>query len=441
MPNNIAVIVLAAGKGTRMKSALPKVLHPLAGKPMLGHVLSAAQALKPKHTVVITGYGAAEVETYCDAEFPGTLYARQTEQKGTGHAVMQAEKALKNFTGTVIIAYGDIMLGSCPHTLPTLLEQHAKNPKGLTMLTAQVENPTGFGRLIKKGKTWVNVEEKDCTPAQRKITTVNPCLYAVSAPLLFKLLKKVKPNNAQKEYYLTDIIELTHKHKLTVHAHAVEATRALIGINSRAELATMEAEVQSALRTHHMANGVTLTDPTTVYFSLDTQIANDTTIGQHVIFGPGVKLEGNVTVLPFCHMEGCVVRSGARIGPFARIRPTSEIGENAHVGNFVEIKNTRFGAASKANHLTYVGDADVGADVNFGAGTITANYNRKTGKKSRTTIGKGASLGSNTVLVAPVTLGARATTGANTTVRQTVEDDALAVTAAQTVIKPNYSKR
>lgn len=440
-PASPAVIVLAAGKGTRMKSALPKVLHPLAGFPMLWHVLTAAQTLKPARTVVITGYGAEQVEAYATQHFPGTLFARQKEQKGTGHAVMQAEKALKGHTGPVVIVYADIMLSTRPDVLPTLMAQHAKNASGLTLLTAEVTNPSGFGRIFIHEGRLINVEEKDCTPEQRAITTVNPCIYAVSGPLLWKLLGQVTNHNAQKEYYLTDILQLAAENGATVSACNVPAERPEIGMNSRAEIAVMELLWQTRRRQEMMNAGVTLADPATVYFSADTHIGADTTIGQHVVFAPGVTVADNVTILPFCHFEGCTVAPGARIGPFARIRPASAIGPDAHIGNFVEIKNSTIGKGTKAGHLTYVGDADVGANVNFGAGTITANFNSKTGKKSRTAIGDESSLGSNTVLVAPVKLGKGSYTGANTTVRADTKPHSLTVTKAETISKPGYSKK
>jgi bifunctional UDP-N-acetylglucosamine pyrophosphorylase/glucosamine-1-phosphate N-acetyltransferase len=253
------------------------------------------------------------------------------------------------------------------------------------------------------------------------------------------LLKEIEPNNAQKEYYLTDIIALTAAHKLAVHAHQVPATRALLGINSREELAAMEAEIQTGFRKHHMANGVTLTDPATVWFSLDTQIAADVTIGQNVVFGPGVSIEANVQILPFCHIEGAHIKSGARVGPFARLRPGTELAENTHVGNFVELKNTTLGKGSKANHLSYIGDATVGEGTNLGAVTITANYNHSTKVKSRTTIGNNVSTGALTTLVAPVKVGNDATIGAGTTLRQDAEAGTLVVALTTTKTKANYA--
>ena len=437
---DIAVIILAAGKGTRMKSTMPKVLHPMAGMPMLGHVITAAQSLNPAKTVVITGYGAEDVEAYATQNFNNVQFARQTEQLGTAHAIMQAEAALAGFTGTAVILYADIMLGTREDVLPTLMEQHKANATGLTLLTANVANPTGLGRIFLQNGIVVNVEEKDCTPEQRSITTVNPAIHALPAPLLFSLLHQVKNDNAQKEYYLPDIIALAHKAGSTVVTAEVACERPELGMNSRAEIAEMETVWQNRKRAAFMAAGVTLTDPSTVYFSADTRIEPDVTIHQNVIFGSKVTIETGATVLPFCHLEGVLIQSGANVGPFARIRPGSTVGKNAKVGNFVELKNTALATKASVGHLSYLGDATVGSHTNIGAGTITANYNHKTNAKAKTVIGDNASTGSNTVLVAPVTLGNGAYTGASTTVRNNVEDNTLVFTAPDPIIKSGYTK-
>ncbi len=437
---DIAVIVLAAGKGTRMKSELPKVLHPMAGMPMLGHVLTAARTLNPTQTVVITGYGAEQVEAYCTENFPETTFARQAEQLGTGHAIMQAEQALKTFTGTVIIVYADIMLGTRPDVLPTLMEQHRSNAQGLTLLTANVPNPKGFGRVFMQKGILINVEEKDCTPEQKKITTVNPCIYAVNGPLLFKLLAQVSNNNAQNEYYLTDIIALAHTNGAPVIMAEVPAERPEIGMNSRAEVAEMETLWQTRKRQEMMANGVTLVDPSTVYFSADTTIKPDVTIHPNVVFGPGVTIHSGATVFPFCHIANATLHKGVEIGPFARLRQGVTLNENVHIGTFVESKNSTFGQGSKAMHLSYIGDATVGAEAGFGGGTITANYNQKTKVKSRTVLENGAMTGANSTLVAPVKLGKNARTGAGTVVRNDIEEGALLVSKPEQITKPGYNK-
>ncbi|HEX2859384.1 MAG TPA: bifunctional UDP-N-acetylglucosamine diphosphorylase/glucosamine-1-phosphate N-acetyltransferase GlmU [Alphaproteobacteria bacterium] len=440
MKNELAVIVLAAGKGTRMKSELPKVLHPVAGTPMLHHVLGAVERLEPARTLVVVGFGADKVEAATRGAFPAVEYVLQKQQNGTGSAVLACEAALKDFKGNVLVVYGDVMLNSCPHTLPALVEASAKNAKGLTLLAADVADPTGFGRLFKKGGAWVNVEEKDCTPAQRKTTTANPGIYTLPAAALWPLLRQLKPNNKQGELYLTDIIELAAKAKLKVNVVPVEATRELMGINTRQELANMEMEVQDQLRSMHMENGVTLLDPYTVYFAMDTDIANDVVIEPNVVFGPKVIVDSNVLIRAFSHVEGAHIGKGSTVGPFARLRPGAELAGGVHIGNFVEIKNSTVGAGSKVNHLSYIGDTTMGADVNVGAGSITANYNKKTGKKSKTIIGDGASLGSHTTLVAPVTMGKNAVTGAGTVVRESIEPGALAVAKPHVLVKKNYNK-
>lgn len=437
----LAVIILAAGKGTRMKSALPKVLHPVAGMPMLGHVLTAAQRLNPEKIVVVTGFGAETVETYVSHAFAGSpiAFARQTEQKGTGHAVMQAETALAGFEGTVVIFSGDSMLPEREDVLPALMGTHATEGNALTVLSANVPDPKGYGRIFKDGALLVNVEEKDCDDAQRAITTVNTSFYAVESRLLWAMLPKLTPNNAQGEYYLTDIIRLAGQSGATVGMAAVPCVREEIGMNNRAEIAQMEALWQTRKRQDALMAGVTLVAPETVFFSPDTQIAADVTIHPNVVFGPGVVIETGVTVLPFCHLEGCTLKTGCRVGPFARLRPTTTVGEGSHIGNFVELKNATFGAHSNAGHLSYIGDATVGDDCNLGAVTVTANYNHVTKQKFTTTIGDRVSTGSLSVLVAPVTVADDAYIGAATAVRKPVPAHALVATTAQQIVKENYT--
>lgn len=437
----LAVIVLAAGKGTRMKSAMPKVLHPISGKPMIWHVLRATQHLKPARTLVVTGFGAEQVEAAVRADFPKTDFVRQTEQRGTGHAVMVCEKALKGFKGDVLIVYGDILLNARADVLPTILAAHARNIKGLTMLMADVPDPTGFGRLFKHKGQWVNVEEKDCTPAQKKITTANPCIYMVDSANLFALLAKIKPNNAQNELYLTDIIALAPKHKMTVNALPVAAERPEMGVNNRAELADMEDLMQRRLARQHMLNGVTLLDQHTVYFSADTQIANDVTIGQSVVFGPKVTIERGAVIHAFCHISGSTIRAKAEVGPFARLRSGSDLGEESEVGSFVVTKKAKIGPRTKAKQLNCLVDCVIGADVNVGGGALIANYHHFSKKKMEVTVGDGSSLGANSVLVAPVELGKRSFVAAGTTVRHNIPDNALAVSKAEFIVKKDYAKR
>jgi bifunctional UDP-N-acetylglucosamine pyrophosphorylase/glucosamine-1-phosphate N-acetyltransferase len=438
---NLAVIILAAGKGTRMKSAMPKVLHGFAGRPMLGHLLTAVQLLKPHRTVVITGFGAEAVESYCNTHFPGCEFVRQTEQKGTGHAVQMCAPLLGNHAGPVVIVYGDIMLNIRPDVLPTLLQAHAENAQGLTLLAANLADPAGFGRLFYNHGRLVNIEEKDCDDAQRKITTANPCIYAIDSNALWPLLEKLQPNNAQKELYLTDIIELAAETGHSVVMRDVPAARPEVGVNSRAELAAMEALWQARKRKELMDSGVTLVGPDTCFFSYDTAIGADSTVGPFVVCGVGVKIAENSTVNAFTQLEGTAVGKGAVVGPYSRTRPGTILGDNVHLGNFVEVKNSSLGAGTKANHLSYLGDAEVGEGVNIGAGTITANYNSKTKVKSRTTIGDGASTGSQTVLVAPVSLATGTMTGAGTVVRKNTEAYSLVTDAREQLVKTNYAKK
>jgi bifunctional UDP-N-acetylglucosamine pyrophosphorylase/glucosamine-1-phosphate N-acetyltransferase len=438
--DNLAVLILAAGKGTRMKSELPKVMHGYAGRPMLGHLLAGIKTLNPKQIAVVTGFGAEAVESYCNEAFPGCTFIRQTEQKGTGHAAQIAKSVLSHHEGPILILYGDVMLTTRLDVLNAIQTITQTNQSGLNLLAAEVDNPNNLGRLFYQNGQLLNIEEKDCTPEQRKIKTANPGIYTIHGPALWPLLDQLTPNNAQKELYLTDIIGLAGQAGLSVKMETVIAERPEMGINSRLELAAYDALYQNRRRVQAMNAGATLILPETIYFSYDTELEPDTTVGPFVTFGPGVHIASHTTILPFSHLEGTTIHSNARIGPFARLRPNTHIHEGAHIGNFVEIKNATIGSTSKANHLSYVGDADVGTNVNLGAGTITANYNRKTGKKSRTTIGNHASTGSGTVLVAPVTLADHSYTGANTVVRKDTEPFSLTAAAVENISKSNYSK-
>lgn len=442
-PSPLAVVILAAGKGTRMKSALPKVLHPVAGAPMIAHVVNAALSLNPAKIVVVTGFEAERVEAYLTQTYPTAplTFVRQAQQNGTGHAVMQAEPALKGFSGTILIFSGDSLLPERADVLPELMRAHTENAHDLTVLSANVADPKGYGRLLMDNGHLKNVEEKDCTDEQRRITTVNTSFYAVKSPVLWEFLPQLQPNNAQKEYYLTDIIAMAGAAGYTTGMAEVPCVREEIGMNTRAEIAQMEALWQTRKRQEMMLAGVTLLAPETVFFSADTRIAADVTVGQNVVFGPGVTIESGVEILPFCHLEQCTVRQNAHIGPYARLRPGTEIGEAAHIGNFVELKNTKFGARSNANHLSYVGDTTVGTDCNLGAMTVTANYNHFTKQKFPTTLGNHVSTGSLTVLVAPVTVGDDVYVGAGTSVRKDVPAGALAVSKADFMIKENYQAK
>ncbi len=417
-----------------MKSPLPKVLHPVAGRTMLGHVLATARALGPARLVVVTRPDADEIAA---AAAPAET-AVQYEQRGTGHAVLAAAGALQGFTGDALILYADTPLITAA-TLRRVLDARAEGAS-VVVLGFTPDDPGPYGRLVldDDGALVRNVEAKDATPEEAAIRLCNSGVMAADAQTLFRLLPQVGSNNAKNEIYLTDVIALAVAEGLKAAAVAGDAAEVL-GVNSQAELAEAEAAFQTRARRTHMDAGVTLSDPSTVYFAADTQIGPGTTIGQNVVFGPGVRIAAGVTVKPFCHLEGVTIETGAIIGPFARLRPGSEIGPNAHIGNFVETKAAKIGPGAKANHLTYLGDANVGAGANIGAGTITCNYDGFF--KYQTVIGEGAFIGSNASLVAPVTIGANANTAAGSVITRDVPADALAIERSPQAEKPGWAAR
>lgn len=427
-PRPLAVVILAAGQGTRMKSTKPKVLHEVGGRTMIAHVIAAAEALQPRQIVVVLGKAMEQVAA---AVAPHTT-AVQDPPLGTAHAVAAAGAALQAALAEgadVLVLYGDGPLIS-PSTLEAMRQRLAQEPRAaMVWLGVRPPDPTGYGRLIvgADGSVLRIVEEKDATSDERSERLVWGGLMLAAGPKLFELLPKVSNNNAKGEYYLTSLVALGRAEGA---ASAVVETDVdeVRGVNSRAELAEAEAIFQNRKRRAAMEAGATLIAPETVFFSWDTQLGRDVTLEPHVIFGPGVVLEDGVTLRGFSHLAGVTVRKGAVIGPFARLRPGSEIGEGAHIGNFVEVKAGKLGAGAKANHLTYIGDAEVGAGANIGAGTITANYDGIS--KHKTSIGAGASIGSNVVLVAPVTVGAGAIVGAGSVITQPVSADAIAATRA-----------
>ena len=420
-----AAVVLAAGIGSRMQSALPKVMHPIAGRPMLGHVLGALAGEKITPVVVVIGPDMDEV---AKAASPHQCVV-QKDRLGTGHAVLQAKNALAAFTGDILIVYGDTPFISA-ETLRKMRAARAGAAKpAVVVLGFSPQDPGGYGRLIVGANGLERiVEAKDATPEERAVGLCNSGIMLVDGAVLWNLLADVRPNNAKGEYYLTDIVGLARGAGLG-RVVVVGAEEELMGINSRVELAEAEAIFQRGLRRRAMENGATLTAPETVYLSADTKIGRDVEIGPFVTFGPGVVVDDNVTIKGFCHIEGAHLSPGSIVGPYARLRPGADIGKDAHVGNFVEIKNARLEEGAKVNHLSYVGDARVGAKANVGAGTITANYDGFT--KWHTEIGAGAHIGSNTVLVAPVSVGDGAMTGAGAVVRKNVPKDALALSSAR----------
>jgi bifunctional UDP-N-acetylglucosamine pyrophosphorylase/glucosamine-1-phosphate N-acetyltransferase len=433
-----AAIILAAGKGTRMKSSLHKVLHPIAGRPMLAHLISSVETLAPARMVVVVGSGREQVEPLVASR--GGQVVVQDPQLGTAHAVAQARTALGGFDGDVIILYGDTPLVD-PATMARMLERlNGPDAPALVVVGFTPEDPLQYGRVIahRDGRIAKMVEYKDASPEEREVRLCNSGLMAVRAQDLWALLARVGNDNAAGEYYLPDIVMHAASDG---RASAVIETGAeeVAGINSRGELASVECAWQQRRRAEAMAEGVTLVAPETVWFSHDTRIGRDSVVEPHVVFGPGVDIGEGVRVRAFSHLEGATVAAGAEIGPYARLRPGAEIGEKARVGNFVEVKKARLGVGAKANHLSYIGDAEVGAGANIGAGTITCNYDGFF--KYRTVIGEGAFIGSNSALVAPVSIGSGAIVGAGSVVTRDVEADALALGRGEQQARPGWAAR
>jgi bifunctional UDP-N-acetylglucosamine pyrophosphorylase / glucosamine-1-phosphate N-acetyltransferase len=432
-----ACVILAAGKGTRMKSSLPKVMHQIAGQPLIAHVLSTTMQLSPEKTVVVVAPGMESVEQAVAKINQQAKFVIQSEQLGTGHAVKVTEAELKAYTGKILILCGDTPLITA-NTLEKILS--SAESADIVVLGMSVENPYGYGRLIVDGSGQLEeiIEERDATPEQKAINLCNSGIIAVSGRHLFSLLEKLTVNNNAGEYYLTDIVSLADDMGLHSHVVVAEASE-LAGINTREQLANAEKVIQWRLRKSAMADGVTMVDPASIFLRYDTKIAPDVVIHPQVVFGTGVTVESAVEIRSFSHIEGAHIKTGAVVGPFARLRPGTVIGENAHIGNFVELKNTKLGEGAKANHLSYVGDSEVGAGANIGAGTITCNYDGV--NKHKTTIGSGAFIGSNTSLVAPVSIGANAVIGAGSVITQDVPDGNLALERSQQIIKERKAKK
>jgi len=420
-----AAVILAAGLGTRMKSAIPKVLHPLAGRPMLAHLLDTVSALDLGPVVVVTGAG---MDAVAEAAKPHPA-AVQGEPLGTGHAVLAAKDALKGHAGDVLVLFGADPLISAATIERLLAVRTDKSDPAIVVLGFETDAPGRYGRLITApdGALEAIVEAADATPAQLAVGLCNSGVMLIAGEHVWGLLGRVGNANAKGEYYLTDIIALAREDGLAC-AVVQGDERELLGIDSRADLACAEAAVQNRLRRAAMDAGATLSDPDTVFFCFDTQLGRDVSVGPNVVFGPGVVVGDNVEIRAFCHIEGAEIASGAIVGPFARLRPGAKLGQDVHIGNFVEIKNAVLETGAKANHLAYIGDARVGAKANVGAGAITCNYDGVA--KHRTDIGRGAFIGSNAALVAPVTVGDGAVIGAGSVVTKDVAADALAVTRA-----------
>jgi bifunctional UDP-N-acetylglucosamine pyrophosphorylase/glucosamine-1-phosphate N-acetyltransferase len=428
-------IVLAAGEGTRMKSGKPKVLHQVANRSMVGHVLATLTTAGATSVAVVIGPDREDVAKEVQKGVPEARIFVQKDRLGTAHAVLSAREALERGADDVIVAFGDtpLVLAETFAKLRAPLAQGA----GVVAMGFEANDPTGYGRFITSGDELIAIREhKDASDAEREITLCNGGLMAIRGDLALTLLDRVGNDNAKGEYYLTDVVEIARDLGYRT-AIAIVPEEEVHGVNDRAQLASAERMSQDRLRQEAMASGVTLIAPETVFFSHDTRLGQDVVVEPHVVFGPGVIVEEGAVVHSFSHLEGTRIASGAGVGPFARLRPGASIGPKAKVGNFVEIKNTELGAGAKVSHLTYLGDARIGADVNIGAGTITCNYDGF--GKYRTEIGDGAFIGSNSSLVAPLTIGKGAFVGSGSVITDSIPDNALGLGRGRQIVKEGWA--
>jgi bifunctional UDP-N-acetylglucosamine pyrophosphorylase/glucosamine-1-phosphate N-acetyltransferase len=453
--SDIHVVVLAAGKGTRMKSALPKVLHVAGGRTLLDHALRAAQSLKPSSIVVVVGHEADRLRHVTEKR-PGLTFALQEPQLGTGHALLQAEPMLRGAHGTLVLLSGDVPLLR-DSTLASLVAAHQARKAAATVLTAQVPAPDGYGRIVRQdGRIVSIVEHKDASPVEREIREINSGVYAFDIAPLFAALREIGSSNAQGEYYLPDLVRIYRARGLTVETHRLEDPQEILGVNNRKELADVASILKTNKNDELMAAGVTLVDPATTF------IGPDVTVGTDTVIQPGVHLEGNTRIGARCLIhsgvrivsssvdDGAIVHNfcviidshisrDAQVGPFAHLRPQSNVGPEAKVGNFVELKKTTLGRGSKAQHLSYLGDATIGEKVNVGAGTITCNYDGIT--KSPTIIEDGVFVGSDTQLIAPVRVGRGAYIAAGSSITTDVPADALAISRGRQINKAGWAAK
>jgi bifunctional UDP-N-acetylglucosamine pyrophosphorylase/glucosamine-1-phosphate N-acetyltransferase len=433
-----AAVILAAGQGTRMKSPTPKVLHRLAGRTLLDHAIDAAEGLGCERIIVVVGAHSPQVGESARKRLGPNATVVQDPPLGTGHAVLAAKDALADFDGDVVVTYADCPLTTAPVIAPLfdLITQGAH----VAVLGFEAQNPTGYGRLVlAPGHVLLRiVEEKEADLATKQVKHCNSGVLAADRAILFELLANVRNDNAKGEYYLTDVVGLAHERHLSTRASfAPEAS--VQGVNAQAELAAAEAVWQQSRRKTLMIEGVTMPAPETVHLAWDTRIAGGAVVEQFVVFGPGVSVASGAVIKAFSHLEGATVGEGALIGPYARLRPGAEIGPEAHIGNFVEVKKVKVGAGAKANHLSYLGDGSVGEKANIGAGTIFCNYDGF--EKFETHVGKGAFIGSNSALVAPVRVGEGAMTGSGSVITKDVEDGALALSRADQKTKPGWAAK
>ncbi len=432
----IALIVLAAGQGTRMNSDRPKVLHEIGGAPLLAHAIRAGWALEPERVVVVAGHGAEAVTEAARHWDETARIVLQPEQRGTAHAVAHAAPALSGFAGDAVVLYGDtpFIRGE---TLAAMAEARARHD--IVVLGFEAADPGRYGRLVMQGDTLVRIVEwKDASPHERAIGLCNSGVVMADAGVLMTLVAAVGNDNAAGEYYLTAIVALAHARGLSAGVVTCDEAETL-GVDTRAGLLAAERIFQTRARAAALDDGVAMPAPETVIFALDTAVGRDATVEPHVVFGPGVTVESGARIRAFSHLEGCHVSRGAVVGPYARLRPGAELSEDVHVGNFVEIKNATLAEGAKVNHLSYIGDASVGERANIGAGTITCNYDGVS--KHRTEIGARAFIGSDTMLVAPVRIGDEAMTASGSVITEDVPDGALGLARARQSTKPGFARR
>ena len=446
-------VILAAGKGTRMKSDLPKVLHKVAGISMLEHVFRSVSAIEPEKTVTVIGHKAELVEQVLAGQ---TEFVRQTEQLGTGHAVMMAEPVLENLTGQTLVIAGDTPLIT-GESLKNLIDFHINHKNVATILTAEADNPFGYGRIVRNqhGEVIKIVEQKDASDFEQQIKEINTGTYVFDNARLFEALKNINTNNAQGEYYITDVIGIFRENGEKVGAYTLKDFDESLGVNDRVALATAESIMRRRINQQHMINGVSFVNPDATYIDVDVEIAHEvqieanvtlkgqTKIGAETILTNGTYIVdseiGERAVITSSMIEESSLADGVTVGPYAHIRPGSSLAKDVHVGNFVEVKGSSIGENTKAGHLTYIGNAEVGANVNFGAGTITVNYDGQ--KKYKTIIGDNVFVGSNSTIIAPVELGDNSLVGAGSTITKDVPADAIALGRGRQINKEDYAKR
>jgi bifunctional UDP-N-acetylglucosamine pyrophosphorylase/glucosamine-1-phosphate N-acetyltransferase len=451
--NDLYAVILAAGKGTRMKSKLYKVLHPVCGKPMVQHVLNKATAINPIHTVLVVGHGADAVQEQLGDEL---TYILQEEQLGTGHAVMVAKDQLKDKEGTTLILYGDTPLITA-ETLQNLRKNHQDNEAAVTILTAKMDDPTGYGRIIRdqSGSVVKIVEQKDASPEEQRIQEINTGMYCFDNQQLMSALDQITNKNAQKEYLLTDCVEIIKQQGEKVFAFSTSDVEETIGVNDRIALAQAEKIMRKRINQHHMRQGVTLINPDQTYIGPDVQIGQDTVIhpgvilsgtshiGEDCVIGPQTELRqvviGNRCAIQYSLLVESQIGDDTMVGPYAYIRPGTQIGNECKIGDFVEVKNSTIANGTKVPHLSYVGDADLGPNVNMGCGSITVNYDGKS--KHRTIVEEGSFIGCNVNLIAPVTVGKGSFIAAGSTINKSLPEDSFAIARERQVTKENYASK